>query len=85
MPLAWKSAPLPKPHTELHTGHGTLRFYHADCLEVLRVLDASVVSAIVTSPPYNLGVRWRWTSGRSSLNPYQTGRPPRATRAARGW
>jgi site-specific DNA-methyltransferase (adenine-specific) len=59
MPLAWKSARLPKPHTELQTPRGTLRFYHADCLEVMRALDAGVVSTIVTSPPYNLGVRYR--------------------------
>ncbi len=59
MPLAWKSARLPKPYSELQTRRGRLRFYHADCLEVMQALDASVVSAIITSPPYNLGVRYR--------------------------
>ena len=34
----------------------TLRFYHGDCVEVLRAIEPGDVSAIVTSPPYNLGV-----------------------------
>ena len=36
-----------------------LRFYLGDSLEILRALDPQTVSAIVTSPPYNLGVRYR--------------------------
>jgi site-specific DNA-methyltransferase (adenine-specific) len=59
MPLAWKPARLPKPHTQIDTGRGTLRFYNSDCLEVLRALDPGTISVIVTSPPYNLGVRYR--------------------------
>src|SRR5205823_844931 len=59
MPLPWKPAQLPKPHTQIETGRGTLRFYNSDCLEVLRALDAGTISVIVTSPPYNLGVRYR--------------------------
>jgi site-specific DNA-methyltransferase (adenine-specific) len=59
MPLAWKPARLPKPHTQIETGRGTLRFYHTDCLEILRAIDPGTVSVIVTSPPYNLGVRYR--------------------------
>jgi site-specific DNA-methyltransferase (adenine-specific) len=59
MPLAWKPARLPKPHTQIETGRGTLRFYNSDCLEVLRALDPGTISVIVTSPPYNLGVRYR--------------------------
>ncbi len=34
------------------------RFYHADCLEVFRQLPAGSVDVIVTSPPYNLGIRY---------------------------
>jgi site-specific DNA-methyltransferase (adenine-specific) len=34
------------------------RFYHADCLEVFRQLPAHSVDAIVTSPPYNLGIEY---------------------------
>ena len=59
MPLAWKPARLPRPHTQIETRRGTLRFYLGDCLEVLRGLDPGAVSVIVTSPPYNLGVRYR--------------------------
>ena len=59
MPLAWKPARLPKPHTQIDTARGSLRFYLGDCLEVLRSLTPGSISVIVTSPPYNLGVRYR--------------------------
>ncbi len=59
MPLAWKPARLPRPHTTIEMNGATLRFYLGDCLEVLRALDPGIVSAIVTSPPYNLGVKYR--------------------------
>jgi site-specific DNA-methyltransferase (adenine-specific) len=59
MPLAWKPASLPAPHTVLESGKTTLRFYLGDCLDVLRTLDPGAVSVVVTSPPYNLGVRYR--------------------------
>jgi site-specific DNA-methyltransferase (adenine-specific) len=36
-----------------------LKFYLGDCLEVLRSLTPHSISVIVTSPPYNLGVRYR--------------------------
>src|SRR6185295_19083849 len=59
MPLAWKPSRLPKPHTQIQTRRGTLRFYLGDCLEVLRSTTPASISVIVTSPPYNLGVRYR--------------------------
>jgi site-specific DNA-methyltransferase (adenine-specific) len=60
MPLAWTPANLPKAHTTLEAGKGvTLRFYHGDCVEVLRAIGPGDVSVIVTSPPYNLGVTYR--------------------------
>jgi site-specific DNA-methyltransferase (adenine-specific) len=59
MPLPWKPEPLPRPHTQIDTRRGTLRFYLGDCLEVLRSLTPGSISVIVTSPPYNLGVRYR--------------------------
>ena len=49
----------PKPHTSLKIGHATLKFYLGDCLEVLDQLPAGSVDAVVTSPPYNLGIRYR--------------------------
>src|SRR4029078_13280692 len=54
-----KPARLPQPHTQIDTGRGTLRFYLGDCLDVLRSLTPGSISVIVTSPPYNLGVRSR--------------------------
>jgi site-specific DNA-methyltransferase (adenine-specific) len=48
-----------QPAFQLHTRHGTLRFYLGDCVDVLRSLTPGAISVIVTSPPYNLGVRYR--------------------------
>jgi site-specific DNA-methyltransferase (adenine-specific) len=59
MPLARKPSALPKPHTILKTSRGTLTFYLADCVDVFAALAPACVSAIVTSPPYNLGVSYR--------------------------
>ena len=47
------------PHTTLKSGRATFRFYLGDCLDVLTRLDEHSVDAIVTSPPYNLGIRYR--------------------------
>lgn len=47
------------PHTVLRTARATLRFYLGDCLEILERLPAHAVDAVVTSPPYNLGIRYR--------------------------
>jgi site-specific DNA-methyltransferase (adenine-specific) len=48
-----------KPHTTLTSNGCTLSFYLEDCLEVLARLPSGSVDVIVTSPPYNLGVRYR--------------------------
>jgi site-specific DNA-methyltransferase (adenine-specific) len=52
-------ARLPKPHTQFNVGRASFRFYLGDCLDIFAHLPASTVDAIVTSPPYNLGVRYR--------------------------
>jgi site-specific DNA-methyltransferase (adenine-specific) len=49
----------PKAHTTLRARGTTLRFYHGDCLDVLGRVPRGAVDAMVTSPPYNLGVRYR--------------------------
>ena len=49
----------PQPHTSFKIGHATFRFYLGDCLDVLARLPAGWLDAIVTSPPYNLGIRYR--------------------------
>ena len=46
------------PHTTLHAGDVSLRFYQGDCVELLSRLPAQSVDVIVTSPPYNLGIRY---------------------------
>ena len=47
------------PHTTIETPRCTLRFYRGDCLDVFATLEPGSVSAIVTSPPYNLGIEYR--------------------------
>jgi hypothetical protein len=54
-----KPARLPPPHTVLKTSRGSIRFYLADSIEILQGLTPGSISAIVTSPPYNLGIRYR--------------------------
>jgi site-specific DNA-methyltransferase (adenine-specific) len=48
-----------KPHTTLTSGRSTLRFYLGDCLDLLAQLPSGSIDSIVTSPPYNLGIRYR--------------------------
>jgi site-specific DNA-methyltransferase (adenine-specific) len=50
---------LPNLHTELKVRRATFRFYLGDSLDVLARMPAASVNAIVTSPPYNLGIRYR--------------------------
>jgi site-specific DNA-methyltransferase (adenine-specific) len=38
--------------------NASLRFYHADCLQVFAQLPPHSVDVIVTSPPYNLGIEY---------------------------
>jgi len=47
------------PHANLTSGAATFLFYRGDCLQILETLDEQSVDAIVTSPPYNLGIRYR--------------------------
>ncbi len=47
-----------KPYASVPYGRRTARLYHADCLDVFRQLPAQSVDVIVTSPPYNLGIRY---------------------------
>jgi site-specific DNA-methyltransferase (adenine-specific) len=49
----------PSPHTTFKSGRATFRFYLGDSLDVLDGLGAGAIDAIVTSPPYNLGIHYR--------------------------
>jgi len=44
MSLPWKPSQLSKPHTEIETRRGTLRFHPGDCLEVLRSITPGATS-----------------------------------------
>jgi site-specific DNA-methyltransferase (adenine-specific) len=48
-----------RPYAVLTSPRATLRFFLGDCLELMPQLPAASVDAIVTSPPYNLGIRYR--------------------------
>jgi site-specific DNA-methyltransferase (adenine-specific) len=49
----------PAPHSSFTSGRSTYRFYLGDCLDLLDRLPAGSIDAIVTSPPYNLGIQYR--------------------------
>ncbi len=51
-------AELPAPYAEITTNQRFFRFFLGDSLQVLAGLPEGSVSAIVTSPPYNLGIRY---------------------------
>ena len=50
---------IPKPHTRLTSNSATFSFYLGDCVDILDRLPPGSIDAIVTSPPYNLGIRYR--------------------------
>ncbi len=50
---------LPKPYADLRRGRSRLQFFHGDAIEILSTFRAGSVDAVVTSPPYNLGIRYR--------------------------
>ena len=47
-----------QPYATVRAGRATLRFYLGDCLEWLPRFGEREISAIVTSPPYNLGIKY---------------------------
>ena len=59
-----------KPHANVAAERSTARFYLADCLEVFRQLPAGSVDVIVTSPPYNLGIRYNRYQDTLSASEY---------------
>jgi len=59
MPLAIVSRRPVRPRYELKAGRATLQFFHGDCLDVLPEIAPASVDVVVTSPPYNLGIKYR--------------------------
>ena len=49
----------PRPYDTLTDGSATFRFFLGDCLSLMPDLPEGLVDVIVTSPPYNLGIRYR--------------------------
>src|SRR5256886_11762578 len=49
---------LPEPYDQVTGWRGKSRFFLADCRDVFRHLEPHSVDVIVTSPPYNLGIRY---------------------------
>jgi len=59
MPQAVARLDAPEPYTTIEHNGAVLRFYLGDCTNIFAALGQGRVSAIVTSPPYNLGVEYR--------------------------
>ena len=49
----------PRPYDTVQSGRSTIQFFLGDCVEVLAALPERSVDVVVTSPPYNLGIRYR--------------------------
>lgn len=52
-------SPVPVPHSVLESPGARYQFFLGDCVETLRALPAASIDVVVTSPPYNLGIRYR--------------------------
>ncbi len=59
MALALVSAPPLRPRYAFEARRSRIVLYQGDCLAVLSALEAASVDVVVTSPPYNLGIRYR--------------------------
>ena len=59
MPLALLSSRPQRPYCELTLGGCSVRLYLGDCLDVLPALEPQSIGIVVTSPPYNLGIKYR--------------------------
>ena len=54
----WAMSVLLKPYAIVPGRRGPNRFFLSDCVDVFRHLQPQSVDVIVTSPPYNLGIRY---------------------------
>ena len=59
MPLALRASRPERPWLDLTVRNAHVRLYLGDCLQVLPSLDRASIGVIVTSPPYNLGIKYR--------------------------
>ncbi len=61
---------LPKPYADLRRGRLRLRFFHGDANQILNAFKPASVDVAVTSPPYNLGIRYRSYDDGGPRNEY---------------
>jgi len=59
MGLALLSPRSARPVHEFAVGPSRVRLYQGDCLDVLSGFEADSVGVTITSPPYNLGIKYR--------------------------
>jgi site-specific DNA-methyltransferase (adenine-specific) len=59
MALALVRSRLPRPRYELSLGRARHKFYLGDCVDILDGLEPASLGVVVTSPPYNLGIKYR--------------------------
>jgi site-specific DNA-methyltransferase (adenine-specific) len=59
MPLALATRRPVRPRYDFHVGRARIRLYLGDCLDVLPLLEPGSIGSVVTSPPYNIGIRYR--------------------------
>lgn len=59
-----------KPHRTVGTETAGGTFYLADCLDVFEALPDASIDVIVTSPPYNIGVRYNTYSDALQQDEY---------------
>lgn len=59
MGLALVSPHPPRPRHDFVVGRSRIRLYHGDCVAALPELEAGSIDLVITSPPYNLGIKYR--------------------------
>jgi len=59
MALALLSPRTPRPVADFVVGRSRVQLYLGDCLSILPALPRRLVGVVVTSPPYNLGIKYR--------------------------
>lgn len=50
---------LDRPRFQFTIGRSTFRLYHGDCVPTMARLPVGSIDTIVTSPPYNIGIKYR--------------------------
>jgi site-specific DNA-methyltransferase (adenine-specific) len=83
MALALLSSRPRRPAYDFQIGASRVRLFLGDCLTVLPEIEPASVGVIVTSPPYNLGIKYRSYSDDMPRAEYLAW-TERWTRAARG-